>query len=494
MSRISSASPERRFLALLLLVGPFLCGIGASESRWYVSDGAGIAYERISPARAGREEWAVEITSPGTAYLQSFAGKPLPPGAQLESKILYATGKLRSRSTTLTDSSGKVLSIESIEEDGRTVRSYYSVKGLLTEEQNLESDGSATIVRWEYSGGKVLRSRMFSLVAPEAPKSAKTPEKEGSPAATGSVGKAAGSKQVVTSESVNMQAPVAATAAAPLAVPVEVLVWTDTYLYDRAGALRKVDRMLAPQTRTADKIETAEKAPSAGKTASAEKSVSAEKAVKVNQGGMSVRTRLGLPVNLETRSPDGSALRILYDRTGRTSRTVRIVDGKESSVVQVVYAGAGSSTYITKTVEPRSGLAIETSHDERGRVLTETRSDKDGKTLEKKLTTWADAEGFRDRVASVTLIAGGVERKTEYAYDKKGNRVEEREYRNGILERSIIKEGRMEREDVFRNGKKILSSVYENGVKKKDVRVVAVPVTPVMAAAKERRSPLGAGR
>ncbi len=443
MSRISSVSPERRFLALLFLAGPFLCGIGAAESRWYASDGSGIAYERISPGRAGREEWAVEITSPGTSSIQSFAGKPLPPGSQLETKILYATGKLKSNSTTLTDSAGRVLSMETIEEDGRTVRSNYSANGLLTEERNLESDGSATIVRWEYSGGRVLRSRMFSLAAPEAPKPSKASEQAVVPAVESAV------------------------------PPMEVLVWTDSYLYDRAGAIRKVDRMLAPMTENNEKPEKEE---------------------KVNQGGMSVRTRLGLPVNLEARSPDGSALRILYDGTGRTARTVRLVDGKESSSVQVVYAGSGRSAYVTKTIEPRSGLAIETSHDERGRVLVETRSDKSGKTLERKLTTWADAEGLRDRIAAVTLIAGGVERKTEYAYDKKGNRVAEKEYRNGILERSIIKEGRLEKEELFRNGKKVLSSVYENGVKKKDRRIVSVPITPVLAAAKERRSPLGAGR
>jgi YD repeat-containing protein len=170
------------------------------------------------------------------------------------------------------------------------------------------------------------------------------------------------------------------------------------------------------------------------------------------------------------------------------------VDGKESSAVQVVYAGPGRSAYVTKTVEPRSGLAIETSHDARGRILLETRSDKSGKTLEKRITTWADAQGLRDRVSSLTQIAEGIERKTEYEYDKKGNRVAEREYRNGILERSIVKEGRLEKEDLFRNGKRVLSSVYENGVKKKDVRVVPVPVVPVITAARERRSPLGAGR
>jgi len=461
MSRISSASPERRFLALLLMAGPFLYGIGASESRWYASDGSGIAYERISPARARREEWAVEITSPDTDSLQSFAGKPLQPGSQLESKILYAAGKVSSRSILLTDSAGKVRSVETIEADGRTVRSHYSANGLLTEEQNLETDGAATIVRWEYAGGKVLRSRMFSLVAPEAPKSAAAPTKDGSPAVDGTAGKVASSEASFV--------PAVASAAAP----VEALVWTDSYLYDRAGAIRKVDRMPASKP---------------------EKTEKTEKVEKLNPGGLSARTRLGLPVNLEARSPDGSALRILYDETGRTARTIRLVDGKESSAVQVVYAGAGRSAYVTKTVEPRSGVAIETSHDEKGRILLETRSDKSGKTLERTSTTWADAEGFRDRVASVTRIAEGIERRTEYAYDKKGNRVAEREYRNGILQRSILKEGRLELEELFRGGKKVLSSSYENGVKKKDVRIVPVPVSPVMAAARERRSPLGAGR
>ena len=473
--------PERRFLALILLAGPFLYGISASESRWYASDGAGIAYERISPARARREEWAVEITYPGTGSLQSFAGKPLQPGSQLETKILYATGNVSSRSTTLTDSAGKVRAVETIGEDGRTVRSQYSADGLLTEEQNLETDGSATIVRWEYAGGKVLRSRMFSLAASEAPKSSEVPAKDGSSPTSEAAKKAAPSEPAAVPVAVVAVAPVAK----PVTAPVEALVWTDTYLYDRAGAIRKVDRALAPNPEKAEKVAPGEK------VATGEKVAKADKVIPV---GIIARTRLGLPVNLEARSLDGNALRILYDETGRTSRTVRLMDGKESSAVQVVYAGPGRSAFITKTIEPRSGLAIETNHDAMGRILLETRSDKSGKTLEKKITTWADAKGLHDRVASVTQIAEGVELKTEYEYDSKGTRVAERDYRNGILERSIIKEGRLEKEELFRNGKKVLSSVFENGVKKKDVRIVPVPVSTVLPAARERRSPLGAGR
>jgi hypothetical protein len=104
--------------------------------------------------------------------------------------------------------------------------------------------------------------------------------------------------------------------------------------------------------------------------------------------------------------------------------------------------------------------------DSRGRVLTETRQDKAGAVIAELFNTWSG-----ERLSSVLLKAGKDEWLTEYVYNSGGDRVLERNYRNGSLERLVRSEGDREVEELFMNGVIILRAVWEKGRKISEERI-----------------------
>jgi hypothetical protein len=104
--------------------------------------------------------------------------------------------------------------------------------------------------------------------------------------------------------------------------------------------------------------------------------------------------------------------------------------------------------------------------DERGRVLSETRSDEAGETLGVIKNTWLE-----NRVTSVVRTYGEDEWLTEYEYDEDGNRVIERNYRNKVLERMVRTEGDQEVEELYMTGLPILRAIWKDGRKVSEERI-----------------------
>jgi antitoxin component YwqK of YwqJK toxin-antitoxin module len=98
--------------------------------------------------------------------------------------------------------------------------------------------------------------------------------------------------------------------------------------------------------------------------------------------------------------------------------------------------------------------------DERGRILTETREDEEGNVTGELRNFWSD-----DRLSRIVWNAGGEERITEYVYDQDGDRIEEKNYRNGALERLVRVQGDREDEELYMNGEPILRTRWEGGRK-----------------------------
>jgi len=112
------------------------------------------------------------------------------------------------------------------------------------------------------------------------------------------------------------------------------------------------------------------------------------------------------------------------------------------------------------------GMTITYSVDSRGRIQGEIWKDQEGKVLGEFRNTWSG-----DRLQSVLWKTEEEERLVEYEYDEKNNRIAERNYKKGILERSIvIKDGR-ETEEIFMDGRLILRVLWENGLKLSEERV-----------------------
>jgi hypothetical protein len=71
----------------------------------------------------------------------------------------------------------------------------------------------------------------------------------------------------------------------------------------------------------------------------------------------------------------------------------------------------------------------------------------------------------------VAWSIGDDEGYTEYEYNKAGDRIEEKNYRNEVLERTVRKEGETEVEVLYMKEKPILRAVWEEGRKISEERI-----------------------
>ena len=132
--------------------------------------------------------------------------------------------------------------------------------------------------------------------------------------------------------------------------------------------------------------------------------------------------------------------------------------------------GFSQSTVFTsaflQNIYSAEGSVVSYTLDGRGRVLNEVWKDEEGGILGEFVNTWST-----DRLLSVLWTTPDDELLVEYEYDDEGHRIMERNFRKGVLERSVsFREGR-EIEEVFMNGRIILRATWEDGIKISEERV-----------------------
>ncbi|MDR2102563.1 MAG: hypothetical protein LBP42_00505, partial [Treponema sp.] len=120
---------------------------------------------------------------------------------------------------------------------------------------------------------------------------------------------------------------------------------------------------------------------------------------------------------------------------------------------------AYGSDFFQDVLTKAEGRIVYTT-DERGRILVETTLDEAGKMVGEIRNTWAG-----DRLTAVDWISEGDERHSEYDYDEGGDRIAERNYRNGVLERVIRWENGRETEELFIDGAVVLRAIWQDGRK-----------------------------
>jgi hypothetical protein len=113
--------------------------------------------------------------------------------------------------------------------------------------------------------------------------------------------------------------------------------------------------------------------------------------------------------------------------------------------------------------------------DSRGRILSEVRRDENDKIVGEVINTWSG-----DRLVSVAWTSEAEERIIEYEYNAAGDRVVERNLRDGVLERTVRHEGGQEIEELYLNGEVALRAVWVEGRK--------ISEEPVRPAGSHRRS------
>jgi hypothetical protein len=125
-----------------------------------------------------------------------------------------------------------------------------------------------------------------------------------------------------------------------------------------------------------------------------------------------------------------------------------------------VSPGTAYGSEFLQDMPAAAGNQVSYTTDERGRILVETTTGEGGELIGEIRNTWSD-----DRLVSVEWKSPGEERRNEYEYDQEGDRIAERNYRNGVLERVVRREGDREAEELYMNGVIILRAIWEGGRK-----------------------------
>ena len=106
--------------------------------------------------------------------------------------------------------------------------------------------------------------------------------------------------------------------------------------------------------------------------------------------------------------------------------------------------------------------------DSRGRILTQTLIDSREEVVWMITNTWVG-----DRISAIRKIENSEEWLTQYDYDSGGNRIEQRDLRNGQLERVVRINGGKETEELYMNGSLVMRAFWEDGRKVAEERVRA---------------------
>lgn len=105
--------------------------------------------------------------------------------------------------------------------------------------------------------------------------------------------------------------------------------------------------------------------------------------------------------------------------------------------------------------------------DERGRVLTQSLLDEEDAEVWVIQNTWS-----ANRIVSALKTEGENKQLIEYEYNGEGERIVERNWRNGVLERMLRAEGGgREVEELYMSGGTILRAVWEDGRKISEERI-----------------------
>ncbi|WP_461256629.1 hypothetical protein [Treponema sp. R80B11-R83G3] len=104
--------------------------------------------------------------------------------------------------------------------------------------------------------------------------------------------------------------------------------------------------------------------------------------------------------------------------------------------------------------------------DERGRILGETLYDDEDKIVWTIKNTWKNG-----RIVKTLKTEGDTVLTAEFVYNAEGDKILERNFKDGVLERIVSTEGKMEIEELYMDDLVVLRAVWEDGRKISETRV-----------------------
>jgi len=104
--------------------------------------------------------------------------------------------------------------------------------------------------------------------------------------------------------------------------------------------------------------------------------------------------------------------------------------------------------------------------DERGRILSETFYNDEEEIILIIRNIWEN-----NRISSTVKIENDTELLAEYVYNSDGDKILERNFKNGVLERVVSADGNIEIEELYLNNAVVLRAVWEDGRKISETRM-----------------------
>ena len=112
-----------------------------------------------------------------------------------------------------------------------------------------------------------------------------------------------------------------------------------------------------------------------------------------------------------------------------------------------------------------SRMIIET--DERSRIVKQTLYDEDGEIIWVIVNAWSN-----NRITATSKKEGDEILLAEYQYNASGDRIAERNYRNGSLERLVRTEGKIDIEELYMNNTLVLRAEWADGIMISETRIL----------------------
>ncbi|MDR2468051.1 MAG: hypothetical protein LBD22_03730 [Spirochaetaceae bacterium] len=458
------------------------------DAQWYISNGSGMFLEKTFKARALRSEFAVSVQNVkpenAPAELRKYYTAPW----TIECRVLYEKGSRIRTQWVFQDVSKTSFLVAAISNDGSGFIEWYDDKGFIVEEQRLAADGSGFFVTYTYRDMFLLKAEAHivePVKKPESPaEEPKTDDKaaeEPKPASAAPAGAAtpdapASADGTVQNTGENGQLAADTGGEKPNgaeetgdAAPAEISGSTDT-----AAAPAPPTEEGAPAAEEQAAAPPPSPPPPPPKPASSR--------VRNPDGPLELPEYFVAATGKEgpllwtdnyryTRSLALRAIERVYHDPKAEQKLARINFPKYAANSQrqkdFVSPGTTIASEFLHDIFIKEASKVTYTTDARRRIVSEIRKNPRDEVIGELINTW---DG--DRVSKVTWISENDERVIEFSYNKSGDRIAERDYRNGVLERMVTIDKEQEIEELYLNNELALRAIWQKGKKISEERIL----------------------
>jgi hypothetical protein len=406
-----------------------------NDVEWYISNPAGMALERVMPLRALREKNALAVREVKPEDVPREIRKYYSEPWRITCSILYEDGKRIKTQWVFRDQMQIALFVAAISDNGSGFIEWYDDQGFLVEEQRLDADGSGYFISYSYKDHTLLKAvaHFVEAVSQEA----------------------SGEETTALSELVEELVP-------GIIIPSE----------EDELSLIETDMTETP---IIDNLSDIVNTPETAAPSAAEMVRNPDGPATIPETFVAITGRERGPVWTDfyryTRSKGLRSIERVFHSPGTQPELIhfpRFVEGGHTDVNFVDVPAPRVSIFLSDMMNIESSK-IDYTFDNKRRVITETHRGEDGAVIGELKNTWEN-----DHLVSVNWTSPGGERRVAYIYDETGEFTREEDYNNGVMERSVTRDGEREIETLYRDNKEILRAVWLDGRKVSEERVGSV--------------------